>query len=237
MGGSRLDQVEGWATATRFSVGQSERAYLKASMEHRDNARRQEQVRRDHEASLERRSIRRLRGLVAVFAVAALVAGSLTIVATNQGDRAEREATIASARELVAASEWPTSRRLRSRHPAGDGGGRADPLRGRVRPSRGRGSAPRAVTASRIVLTLPGVTGPVAASVDGILATVSLEDPGTVNFRESSNGRIIRSIDAHEGRVIDLAFSPDGRVLATSGRDGALDLWNVADGGTRLDEG
>ena len=30
--------------------------------------------------------------------------------------------------------------------------------------------------------------------------------------------------------MTDLAFSPDGGVLATSGVDGALDLWSVADG-------
>jgi hypothetical protein len=56
------------------------------------------------EAQIERRSARRLRGLVAVFAAAALIAGSLTVVATNQSGRAEREARIATARELAAAA-------------------------------------------------------------------------------------------------------------------------------------
>ncbi len=54
---------------------------------------------------LERRSFRRLRALVAVLAVAALVAGALTVFATGQQwTRLRRRSGTRSARELAAAS-------------------------------------------------------------------------------------------------------------------------------------
>ena len=68
---------------TRARLSQGERRSARSGAE-------EEQERREREARIERRSTRRLRGLVAVFAAAALIAGSLTVVATNQSDRAER---------------------------------------------------------------------------------------------------------------------------------------------------
>ena len=46
----RLDQVEAWAETTVFSIGQSERAYLKASVDQRDRSRLEERARRAREA-------------------------------------------------------------------------------------------------------------------------------------------------------------------------------------------
>ena len=103
--GARLEQLETWAATTDLAIGRPERAYLKASVDQRDREREEEERRREHEARIERRSARRLRGLVAVFAAAALIAGSLTVVA-DEPERAgrEREARIATARELAAAA-------------------------------------------------------------------------------------------------------------------------------------
>ena len=90
---------------TDLAIGRPERAYLKASVDQRDREREEEERRREHEARIERRSARRLRGLVAVFAAAALIAGTLTVVATNQQRQGgSAEARIATARELAAAA-------------------------------------------------------------------------------------------------------------------------------------
>ena len=62
----------------------SERAYLKSSGDERDEERLEEERRRAREAQTERRSARRLRGLVAVFAAATLIAGALTVIAVNR---------------------------------------------------------------------------------------------------------------------------------------------------------
>jgi len=53
---------------------------------------------------------------------------------------------------------------------------------------------------------------------------------------KSPNGRQIRgaqyglSIYGHYGGVDSLSFSPDGRLLATSGRDHAIKLWDLHSG-------
>jgi DNA-binding SARP family transcriptional activator/Tol biopolymer transport system component len=102
--GARLEQLESWAATTDLAIGRPERAYLKASVDQHDREQEEEEQRREREVRIERRSARRLRGLVAVFAAAALLAGTLTVVATNQRSRAEREAGVARARELAAAA-------------------------------------------------------------------------------------------------------------------------------------
>ena len=245
MGGARLDQVEAWAAATRLSVGQQERAYLKASVEHRDRARREEQERRDHEAALERRSVRRLRGLVAVFAVAALVAGSLTIVATNQGGRAEREARIASARELAAAAvaNIENDQQL-SVLLAIEAVERTRSVDGTVL-REAEEALHRTVTSSRIVTSIAGSNvvdpfrvwpGPIdwgpggLVVVGGIFASEGERPVGIVDLRDPETGAIVRSLPGHDGKLTGAAFSSDGSMLATTAGDGLLKVWDLSSG-------
>ena len=42
------------------------------------------------------------------------------------------------------------------------------------------------------------------------------------------------SLKGHTWRVLSLAFSPDGRTLASAGEGGGLKLWNVATGQVAL---
>jgi DNA-binding SARP family transcriptional activator/WD40 repeat protein len=102
--GSRLDQFESWSAHTDVAVGRTERAYLKTSVSTREEERATEEARRDRERTLERRSVKRLRALVALFAAATLVAGTLTAVAVNRNTSAERAARLATARELAGAA-------------------------------------------------------------------------------------------------------------------------------------
>ena len=104
LGGSRLDQFESWGSSTSLALRLEERGYLSASLARRDEDRVGEAARRERERVLERRSVKRLRGLVAVFVVAALVAASLAVIAKRQSDRADRESRIATARELASAA-------------------------------------------------------------------------------------------------------------------------------------
>jgi len=103
--GARLEQLESWGATTDLAIGRPERGYLKASVDQRDREEHEEERRREREARIERRSRRRLRGLVAVFAAAALIATTLTVVATDQRGRAERQSRIASARGLAVAAQ------------------------------------------------------------------------------------------------------------------------------------
>jgi DNA-binding SARP family transcriptional activator/WD40 repeat protein len=102
--GSRLDGFEAWGAETTLAMGAGERGFLTASIAQRDADRKAEAERHARERRLERRSINRLRGLVAVLVIAAIVAASLMVAAKRDRDRADRESRISAARELAAAA-------------------------------------------------------------------------------------------------------------------------------------
>ncbi|HEY7659712.1 MAG TPA: BTAD domain-containing putative transcriptional regulator, partial [Actinomycetota bacterium] len=87
--GGRLEHTVTWAEGTTFALTAGGQEYLRESTARRDAEDAAEEARRSRETALERRSIRRSRALIAVFAVAALVAGSLTVIATDQSERAQ----------------------------------------------------------------------------------------------------------------------------------------------------
>lgn len=53
---------------------------------------------------------------------------------------------------------------------------------------------------------------------------------GTVQFRDTLDGGLLRVIEAHASAVMSLDFSPDGQILATASFDRTIALWNVSDG-------
>jgi WD40 repeat protein/DNA-binding SARP family transcriptional activator/class 3 adenylate cyclase len=228
--GARLEQLEMWAGTTDLAIGRSERAYLKASVDQRDREREEEQRRREREARIERRSTRRLRGLVAVFAAAALIAASLTVVATNQSGRAEREARIAKARELATAAvanievDSELSVLLASEAVRTTRSSDATVL------PEAEEALHRAVVASRLELEVPGVGGRLAWSPAGVFVTAGSENSGTIDIRDGETGESVLSFQGHDGDVNDVAFSPDGSRLASTGDDGKLKVWDPSTG-------
>jgi hypothetical protein len=104
LAGSRLDQFGSWGSSTSLSLGLEERAFLAASTTRRDHERVNEAARRDRERLLERRSVKRLRALVAVLAAAVVLAGTLSAIAVNRNAEAQRASRLATARELASAA-------------------------------------------------------------------------------------------------------------------------------------
>jgi serine/threonine protein kinase len=102
--GSRLEQLESQLGRSGLALTPTEREFLEASVAERDRLRAEHAARQVRERALERRSLRRLRGLVVVLATAALVAGGLTVFAFEQRSDAERERRAAVARELASAA-------------------------------------------------------------------------------------------------------------------------------------
>ena len=230
MRGARLEQLEAWASTTDLAIGRSERAYLKASVDQRGRERQEEERRRKREAHIERRSTRRLRGLVAVFAAAALISGLLTVVATNQSSRAEREARIATARELAAAAvanlevdpELSVLLAIKAVQTTRTSDGTV--LR------EAEEALHRAVLASRLELEVPDVGGALAWSSAGVFVTEGPEDSGMIDIRDGDTGESVLSFRGHDGDVNDVAFSSDGSMLASTGDDGMLKVWNPSTG-------
>jgi WD40 repeat protein len=55
-------------------------------------------------------------------------------------------------------------------------------------------------------------------------------EDGSVWLQRLSEGATGKEINAHGGRVNSVAFSPNGRILATAGDDGSVCLWEVPSG-------
>ena len=220
--GARLEQLSAWADDTTIELSAEEGTFLEASRSRRAAEQQADEQRRQREIALERRSTRRARSLVAVFAFAALVAGSLTVVARRENARADREARTAQARELAAESVASLEE---------------DPERAillaleAVRRARPEGGAVlrdaeealhRAVTTSRVVLTVRGLGGSVDWSSKGVFVTEGPEDEGIVDVRDAATGARVLEWVGHDIDVNDVGFSPDGEVLLTSGDDEPL---------------
>jgi len=230
LSGSRLEQAEAWQEGSGIAVTPEEREYLDASRAERDRRTADEEARRAHEEELERRSFRRLRALVAVLGVAALVAIGLTVFATSERGRAEQERRNATSRELAAASvanlDVDPQRSILLALEAIDLTRNAD---GSGLPEAEE-ALHRAVVASRVALTVPDVGGTVDWSAGGVFVTEGPENTGTIDLRDASTGERVRTWHGHEIDVNDVRFSEDGSLLATAGDDGRLRIWDPGSG-------
>ena len=69
-----------------------------------------------------------------------------------------------------------------------------------------------------------------AVSRDGRLIA-SASDDGAIRLWDAATGLLLRTIPAHDGPALAVAFTPDGETLASTGAtDGALKLWAVYPG-------
>jgi WD40 repeat protein len=235
--GSQLARFESWAGESELAQTQREHAYLRSSLEQREAERAAEQSRRAREEALERRSLNRLRALVGVLALAALVAAGLTVFAFDQSNRSKREARIATGRQLAAASvanldvdpERSILLALRAVETTPGASGMALP--------EAVEALHRAIAASRVVLTIRNANpAAVAFSPDG--SRLATAGPGKGSPASMANafvwdartGRRLLSLRGATSRIDDISYSPDGSRLVTGSDDGTAIIWDAQDG-------
>jgi WD40 repeat protein len=101
---------------------------------------------------------------------------------------------------------------------------------GRLLASAGQGSGVTIwdVSTGRDVNKFAAEAGELAFSPDGRMLASSVDD-GLVIW-DVASGRSLRTLPAHLGEVRALAFSADGRLLASAGSERAIKLWDVTAG-------
>ena len=226
--GDRLARVEAWVGVSGMALTRDERAFLDASLAHRSAATSAEAARAAREATVERRSKRRLQGMVALFATLAIVAGVLTAVAVGHQRRSELDARIATGRELAAAAVAnldvdPERSILLALEGVAVTDGIDASLAREVREA-----LHRALWRSRLVVSVP-MGGRVAVSADGSRFATTRADGGATVW-DLQDGTELLTVTGHLGAVTAVAFDPTGRDLATVGADGTLRLWDGVTG-------
>jgi WD40 repeat protein len=222
--GARLSAALDWAATRGPDLNELERDFLSESRQASER-----------ESERQRRTNRRLRGLLigtALFLVVALLAGGLAILqrgrARDEASRAEKQARIATARELAAAAvanlDVDPERSILLALEGVDATWKTDHT---VVPEAEE-ALHRALEDSRVVLRVPQGRG-IAVSADGSRFATTGED-GIATVWDTATGSRLLTLRGHEGAVNGIAFSPDGSLLATAGDDRTVRLWDAASG-------
>lgn len=85
-------------------------------------------------------------------------------------------------------------------------------------------------------------TGPRQSTVTGVLTengyrVLSGSYDGTLRLWDTTTGRVLQEFTEHEGRVNDVAISPDGRMALSGDSEDAVILWNLETGESVVLEG
>jgi len=244
--GTRLAQALEWAESHIEDLNLLEQEFLKTSKARveQELTEREEQQQRELEAvrklaESERqraegqtRTARQLRKSAFYLASLMFLALVMAITAFVQRNTANRQAHLASARELALASVNNLNKDaelsiLLAIEAVSESKSANLPV-----PYEVQDALHMAIQNSRIQYTLAGHSGDVSAvtySPDGkLLATVSSDKE--IILWEAATGKELMTLRGHSQAIEDIAFSPDGKYLATASDDKTVKLWNALSG-------
>ena len=254
--GSRLELIESWTQETEIALTTAELDYLQASLAKREARRAEEASRQAREAALERRSRDFLRGLVAVFAMAAVVAVFLSLFAFGQQRLARRNEAVAgqnAATAVAARGEAEELASLRSREAqvnqslalaaqsqlASEAGNLDLALALAMQaasipdpPGQAQMALSEVAYAPGTIRVFLGHNAPVwsvAVSPDGHYG-LSGDADGVIFLWDLETGEALRRLEGHEGLVSSLAFTPDGRRALSGSHDKTILYWDLQTG-------
>lgn len=225
--GAQLDQIEAWYRSSDLTLTKPEAAFVAASTEERRTAREVDEARQRRERDLERQAVRRLRLVLAVVALSAVVAFGLSAVAVRQqrqaneqADASERQRLIASARAEL--SDDPELALLLSIEAA-----ERFTNAGVEIGSELTDVMHEALATDRLLSTVEQATAAQLLS-DGRIVTIS--DAGQLRLVEANGDVLLESGAGHDGPAISLDIDQDGKRAVSMGVDGRSLVWDVDTG-------
>jgi WD40 repeat protein/transcriptional regulator with XRE-family HTH domain len=242
--GARLAQALEWSNSHRDDLNILETSFLEASqaLANQEAAEREAQRQRELEtvrklaenerarAEEQTQSNRRLKQRAVYLAIAFIIVGVLALVASAFGQRATRAEHLATSRELAAASvnnlQVDPERSVLLALQALD---EVDTL-------EARNALHRALPELHLLLTIPVHSGgvpDVTFSPDGT-RLASINDDGTTTLWDAHSGEqliTLKNEDSYPSTGVprSIAFSPDGKTLATSDAIEVI-LWDASNG-------
>lgn len=244
--GTRLAQALDWAKSHLEDLNLLEREFLEKSkaVEEQDAAEREQQRHRELEAARklaesereraegQTRATRQLRQRAFYLASLLFLSLILAITATVQRNTANKQAHLASARELALASINNLDKDaelsiLLALEAISESRSANVPI-----PYQVQDALHKAIQNSRIHYTLAQHSGDVVAvtySPDGKLLATAGSDKKVILW-EAGTGKELMTLNGHSQGLEDIAFSPDGRYLATASDDKSVKLWNPLNG-------
>ncbi len=225
--GVRLEQIEKWQATTTLMQTPLEQEFIADSLQQREQEHQTETVRKEHEARLEQRSRNFLRGLVAVFALAAIVSAGLGLFAFQQRQAALNSAAEAQNVALVAGSQAALANNDMAAALALAWQAVTLNPDSAVAQAQLSEAAYKPGTIRRFV----GHTAPVwelALSPDGRTA-LSASGDSTLILWDLETGEILQQLEGHSTDVWDVVFSPNGQIAASVSDEMSI-LWDVQTG-------
>jgi WD40 repeat protein len=225
--GARLEQIEKWQETTTLMQTPLEQEFIARSLQQRAQEHQAEMVRQEREVRLEQRSRNFLRGLVAVFALAAIISAGLGLYALQQRQVALDNAAEAQNVALVAGSQAAL---------ANNDTDAALALAWQA-VSLNLDSAVAQAQLSQVAYT-PGTVRRFGGHTDLVDFIAISPDERTILSASSDDtlilwnietGQILRRFE-YNSDLTFVVFSPDGRTAISGGRDTTIVLWDVKTG-------